>query len=357
MLSFRWRIVFVLLLLWEPRQSFALNAGPTSAVILTKVLFHGVLHGEAATIRDGNHKFHIRIFGSDSGLVHEESLNAEVRDGSYDILLGSTSPLLVNLKDESDIHVAIDGGADMKVRGKLSAYVLVRDNTLSNTLQNEASRVFIPLDNERISAQLAENIARQRGLLIDPVYVRSSSAFLPYVSPVAGLMVEMSIAPPTASMPLDPYELGKYGRISIEYNNFASIDGDRFGIAAQALHVAHHLLFYSAGLSSDINNDGMFLLTAGMASYQTGNSRNEPFVNAPFMRLKFQTSEDVVFGYSELETTMNYRSYISGTVGLGMRVSRGVSLIGGFQHTEFVMPTEQIVRQVNGLQGIIRWGM
>jgi hypothetical protein len=356
MFSFRWVGVFVFLSLLGPAQGFALSTGATINIITTKVLFHGVLHGEATAVRDGTHAFHIRIFGSDSGLVHEENMDAEVRGGMYDILLGSTAPLLANLKDECDIHVAIDGGTEMKVRSKLSAYVLVRDNALSNTLQNENTRVFIPLDNEHISAQLAENIARERGLLIDPVYVRSPT-YLPYVSPVAGLTVEMSIAPPSASMPLDPYELGKYGRIGVEYNNFASIDGDRFGMAAQALHVAHHLLFYSAGLSSDINNDGMFLLTAGMARYQTGNNRDEPFIDAPFMRLKFQTSEDVVFGYSELETTMNYRSYISGTVGLGMRVSRGVSLIGGFQHTEFVMPTEQLVRQVNGLQGIIRWGM
>ena len=42
------------------------------------------------------------------------------------------------------------------------------------------------------------------------------------------------------------------------------IDGSDIGIAAQALHVAHHLLFYSDGrFRSDINNDGMFLPDRG----------------------------------------------------------------------------------------------
>ena len=356
MLSCRYLFFLGVVLLCGTGSSFALDIGTTSNILTTKVLFHGTLHGETASIPDGNHKFHIRIFGSDSGLVHEETLEAEIRGGVYDILLGSTSPLLANLKDECDIHVTIDAGVETNVHSKLSAYILIRDNALANTLQNEKERIFIPLDNEQISAQLSEKIARQRGLLIDPSYVRSS-AYLPYVSPLAGLTVEMSIAPPSANMPLDLYELGKYGRISIEYNNLIAMGTGHVGVAAQALHVAHHLLLYSAGLTSDINNDGMFLLTAGVAHYQTGNSRDEPFVDAPFMRLKLQTSEDIIFGYSELETTMNYRSYISGTVGLGMRVSNGVRLIGGFQHTEFVMPTERNLRQVNGLEGIIRWGM
>jgi len=101
----------------------------------------------------------------------------------------------------------------------------------------------------------------------------------------------------------------------------------------------------------------MFLITAGLAYYQTGNSRDEPFVGAPFIRVKFQSSEKVVFLYSELEATMNRRAYISGTTGLGIRVSPVFRLIGGYQHTEFLMPTEQLVRMVNGFQGTMQWGM
>jgi hypothetical protein len=101
----------------------------------------------------------------------------------------------------------------------------------------------------------------------------------------------------------------------------------------------------------------MFLLTAGFAYYQAGNSRDEPFVGAPFMRVKFQSSEKMIFAYSELEATMNSRAYISGTAGVGIRVSPMLSLIGGYQHTEFIMPTEQLIRMVNGFQGTMQWGM
>jgi hypothetical protein len=176
------------------------------------------------------------------------------------------------------------------------------------------------------------------------------------LTPPPGLIIEMSVAPPM-NVPTDPYDLGKYGRVSVDYTGIASFDGTELGVAAQALHVAHHLLFYSAGISSDINNDGMFLFTVGISHYQSGNSRAEPFVDAPFIRLRFQSSPDNIFGYSEIETTMHFRSYISGMVGLGIRLSPMVRMIGGFHHTEFVMPTERLVQQVNGLEGIISWGL
>ena len=123
------------------------------------------------------------------------------------------------------------------------------------------------------------------------------------------------------------------------------------------MHVAHHLLLYAGGLTSDINNDGMFLLTMGWAHYQTGNASTEPFVDAPFVRMKFHTNADEVFGYSEFETTMHMRAYISATIGLGIRLTPDVQLIGGYAHTEFAMPSEQIVRMVDGFHGIINWGL
>jgi len=176
------------------------------------------------------------------------------------------------------------------------------------------------------------------------------------LTPLSGLRVEISLAPPS-NIPTDPYELAKYGRIAVEYLRAAQLDGAPVGLMAQALHVAHHLLFYSAGLTTDVNNDGMFLFTAGLAHYQTGNSRAEPFVDAPFIRLRFQSSPENIFAYSEIEATMHFRSYISGMAGIGMLLSPSVRIIGGFHHTEFVMPTEQLVQQVNGLEGIISWGM
>ena len=175
------------------------------------------------------------------------------------------------------------------------------------------------------------------------------------IGPPAGLIIEMSLAPP-ANIPTDYYALAKYGRISVDYTRVGVLDGANLGVAAQALHVAHHLLFYSAGLSSDINSDGMFLISAGLAHYQTGNDY-EPFVDAPFVRFRFQSSPDYVFMYSEIETTMHFRQYISGMAGLGLRVSPSLRLMGGFHHTEFVMPSQQMVQMVNGLEGIISWGM
>jgi hypothetical protein len=175
------------------------------------------------------------------------------------------------------------------------------------------------------------------------------------LAPPAGLIIEMSLAPPE-NIPTGYYDLAKYGRVGVDYTRAAVVDGANLGLAAQALHVAHHLLLYSAGLSSDINNDGMFLLTAGIAHYQTGNDQ-EPFVDAPFIRFRFQSSPNYLFMYSEIETTMHFRQYISGMAGLGLRVSPSLRLMGGFHHTEFVMPAEQMVQMINGLEGIISWGL
>jgi hypothetical protein len=175
------------------------------------------------------------------------------------------------------------------------------------------------------------------------------------LAPPPGLIIEMSLAPPE-NIPTGYYDLAKYGRIAVDYTRVGMIDGANLGLAAQALHVAHHLLLYSAGISSDVNSDGMFLLTAGIAQYQVGNDE-APFVDAPFVRFRFQSSQDYVFLYSEIETTMRFQQYISGMAGLGLRVSPSLRLMGGFHHTEFIMPSEQTVQMINGLEGIISWGL
>src|SRR5438132_6357854 len=90
-----------------------------------------------------------------------------------------------------------------------------------------------------------------------PDKIAPFSIFPRGIVPPPGLRIEMSVAPPADNMPHTPYELGKYGRITVEYSHLTTLDGSYLGMAAQALHVAHHLLFYSAGLTSDINNDGM----------------------------------------------------------------------------------------------------
>ncbi len=191
---------------------------------------------------------------------------------------------------------------------------------------------------------------------LEQIFVPSPIYLVPRdIAPPEGLILEMSLAPPV-DIPHDPYDLAKYGRISIDYTRVAMIDDADFGIAAQALHVAHHLLFYSAGVTSDINNDGMFLLTAGLAHYQTGNDFS-PFVNSPYIRFRFQSSQETVFAYSEIETTMHFRQFITGMAGLGFRLSPAVRVMGGFHHTEFVMPEQRFVQIVQGLEGIISWGM
>jgi len=177
------------------------------------------------------------------------------------------------------------------------------------------------------------------------------------ITPPEGFRVEMSVAPPADNMPRTAYDLGKYGRVAVEYTHLTNFDGAYIGLAAQALHVAHHLLFYSFGLTTDVNNDGMFLITTGFAHYQSGNARWEPFVNAPFMRFRFQAGENEIYAYSEIETTMHFREYISGMAGLGLRISPVLRMVGGVHHTEFVMPTERLIRQVDGFQGIICWGL
>jgi hypothetical protein len=123
------------------------------------------------------------------------------------------------------------------------------------------------------------------------------------------------------------------------------------------MHVAHHMLFYSGGISTDVNGDGMFMFTVGQAHYRVGNRRYEPFVDAPFMRMKYHSSPEKIFVYGEVETTMHMRSLVTGTVGLGFRLSEGIKFIGGLHHTEFWMPTERQNRVVEGLHGIFSYGI
>jgi len=221
-------------------------------------------------------------------------------------------------------------------------------NYRPSSINDRSSNLDDRSSNESVSVQSGAGLPRGINF---PFSVESSS-----LAPPPGLRIEMSLSPPT-NIPTNPYELGKYGQITVEYTRLVNLEGADMGLAAQALHVAHHLLFYSLGVSNDINSDGMFIFSVGLAHYQTGNNRNEPFVDAPFARFRFQSSPKDIFVYSEIETTMHFRSYISGIAGLGMRISPTLRIIGGYHHTEFVMPSEQMVQQVNGLEGIISWGM
>ncbi|MEO8872136.1 MAG: hypothetical protein ABI444_05595 [Candidatus Kapaibacterium sp.] len=329
------------------------GATPSQLGFASKVLFHGVLPG-TIKVRDGEHEFRIRVYGKDGALVHEEIVRADVRTNSYDVLLGSTNPLIVNAKEEYTVGVSIDNQKEIRDASTLKLSSVLSEELLGVTLDVQQNRLISAIDRGEVSAQYAERLAGQRGLLSNPYYGGIPS-FPRFISDLAGLKVEMSLASPNLPT-LNAYDMAKYGRIAIEYNNFATIDGNNFGIAGQAMHVAHHLLLYAAGFTTDINGDGMFMMTLGAARYQIGNSRDEPFVNAPFVRFKYQSSNARIFGYSEFETTIHFRSYISGTVGIGLRINDRLKLIGGLHHTEFVMPTEQQVRIVDGFHGIVNWG-
>jgi len=336
-----------------PAQLLASGATPLVNSISKRVFFRGLL-SEALHTSDGEHQFRIRLFAKDSALVHEEVLKGVVRNGNYDLILGSTSPLTADLQEEYNVGITVDNQKEVIRATKFSPSSIMSEDMLDIAIRS-VNRPMPAFDPMEITAQMAEREALRNGTLVNTI-VRLMPQYSPLVSHVSGLKMEMSLAPPDAPNG-HYYEMAKYGRIGVEYNNFLSIDGNNYGLAAQALHVAHHLLLYSAGVTSDINNDGMFLFTFGGAHYQIGNSRAEEFVNAPFMRFKFQSSPSEVFLYSELETTMHFRSYISGTMGLGFRLSESVNVIGGFHHTEFVMPTERMTRMVEGLHGIINWGL
>jgi hypothetical protein len=238
------------------------------------------------------------------------------------------------------------------ILGTLSSGMWGRFDVCAQTIVNNASADMLPPTSNAIPDPISSDVGSELPVLptVTPFY------FVPRdIAPPPGLIIEMSLAPPE-NIPSSYYELAKYGRIAVDYTHLATINGANIGLAAQALHVEHHLLLYAAGVSSDINNDGMFILTAGLAQYQTGNDQ-AAFVDAPFVRFRFQSSPDYIFMYSEIETTMHFSQYISGMAGIGLRVSPSLRLMGGFHHTEFVTPAEQTVQMVNGLEGIISWGL
>src|ERR1051326_450023 len=84
-------------------NAFGNAATPAQKALAHKVLFHGVFSGTDLTITDGEHEFHVHLYGKDDGLVHDETLKAEVRQGRYDLILGTTTPLIASLKDLKDI--------------------------------------------------------------------------------------------------------------------------------------------------------------------------------------------------------------------------------------------------------------
>jgi hypothetical protein len=341
-------------------QSATATTAPGSNAPQKKFLYRGSLRsdrssGPMKTVPDGQHNFRVRLYSQDGALVHEESLQAEVLDGSYDIVLGSASPLYVDVRDLS-LSISVNGSQEVKCCDNLATTSTeLRDIDASQALrETTAIPVIIP---DEVSARAVERYAIANGFLKDAPFAALPSAIVNRANHMTGLRMEVGLALEQEKHAIGYYEAGKYGRINVEYNNLIEIDGNMFGIVGQAMHVAHHMLFYSGGISTDVNGDGMFLFTVGEAHYRVGNRRFEPFVDAPFMRMKFHSSPEKIFIYGEVETTMHMRSLVTGTVGLGFRLSPMVKFIGGLHHTEFWMPTEKQNRVVEGLHGILSWGI
>jgi hypothetical protein len=327
------------------------TTGPGSSIAGKKILFRRALPPSAPRLAEGRHEFSIRLYTNDGALVHEEKVTSDVSGDEFDIVLGSSKPLTLDITTEVILAISGNGLSD-RLRTRLDQGSLL-DESISGTI---TERAVSPLTPNLINAAAVERYAAAHGLISVPL-ARMISLIAPVESHLTGLKLEMALATPHAERVQGYYEAAKYGRINVELNNFVTIDGSKFGIAGQAMHVAHHLLLYAGGITTDINGDGMFMFTLGAAHYQTGNARWEPFVNAPFMRFKFHSTPKDIFLYSEIETTMHFRAMLTGTVGVGFRISPMVKVIGGLHHTEFVQPTERQIRLIRGFHGIINWGL
>lgn len=336
------------------------TTAPSSSTPQKKFLYRGSLRTERVSgtlkaIPDGQHTFRVRLYSQDGALVHEESLVTDVRNGHYDIVLGSATPLYVDVRDLS-LSISVNGSKEVKCCDNLaSSSTELRDFDASMLLREEL--VLSPIIPDEVSARAVERYAIANGFLKEIPTATLPSLITERPNHMTGLKMEVGLALEQDKQVVGYYEAGKYGRINVEYNNLFEFDGNMYGIVGQAMHVAHHMLFYSGGISTDVNGDGMFLFTVGGAHYRVGNRRWEPFVDAPFMRIKFHSSPEPIFAYGELETTMHMRSLITGTFGIGFRISPMVKLIGGLHHTEFWMPTEKTNRVVQGLHGIMSWGI
>jgi hypothetical protein len=330
------------------------TTAPSSAAPQKKMLYRGTLPQQLGALPNGEHSFKIRLYSKDGALVHEEELTARVQNGSYDIVLGSAAPLFVDVQDLA-LAISVNGSKEVRCCTNIVGAAELGEHRIDEALMNE--RPLHPIIPEEVNARAVERWAIANGFLNS-----APEAVLPAIihhapNHMSGVKMEMAFAMPHDENVVGYYEAGKYGRINIEYNNMFRWKGNNFGLVGQAMHVAHHMLFYSGGVSTDVNGDGMFLFTLGAAHYRVGNRRTEPFVDAPFMRVKFHSSPDRVFLYSEVETTMHIRSMMTGTFGLGVRMSNAVKLIGGLHHTEFWMPTERMNRVVRGFHGIFSYGI
>ena len=187
------------------------NAAPSGYAFARRLLYHGIVTEKNSTVSsgfsDGHHTFHIKLYAEDGSLVHEESIESDVLAGSYDLLLGSNAPLTVNPKRKYVIGIALDDGEEVRSEANLSTFTSLNESILPQTLNQAENRVYLPIDQNTISAQMAEKAAFQSGILM-PIAPRMQPHMAPYFSPLHGLNMEMSIASP--EMPTnDPYQMAK----------------------------------------------------------------------------------------------------------------------------------------------------
>lgn len=350
------KLLFVLVLLvvglHAATDAAHATTAPSAIAKLKRMLYRGQLPNQLPSLRDGNHDFKVRLYSKDGALVHEEIVNAAVQNGNYDIVLGSASPLYTDVKDLA-ISISVNGSDEVRCESLANASEL-NELSIDGSQIQEAVGAITP---DEVNARAVERYAIANGFLSSDPIAALPTLINRTINPMTGLKMEMAFAMPSDEKVNGYYQAGKYGRVNVEYNNMLHIDGNSFGLVGQAMHVAHHMLFYSGGITTDVNGDGMFMFTVGAAHYRVGNRRFEPFVDAPFMRVKFHSSPSDVFIYSEVETTMHLRAMLTSTIGLGFRISPMVKIIGGVHHTEFWMPTEHQNRIVRGLHGIFSYGI
>lgn len=345
-------LVIALTCLFSAQASSTTAPGNSSST--KKVLYHGTLPNELARLANGRHEFKVRLYAQDSALLHEELLSAEVYSGKYDIVLGSSTPLLVDIKSGLTLAISVNGSKEIRCCTNLDQASVLNESLELHAIESQKSiGAIIP---DEISASAVERYSIANGWLRNPEF-RAIPMFDLKPSHLTGLRMDLALATQFDEPIYGYYQAAKYGRINVELNNSILVGNDNFGVAGQAMHVPHSLLLYAGGISTDVNGDGMFLMTLGAAHYQTGNARWEPFVNAPFMRFKYHSSDEDIFLYSELESTMHARSFLTATVGVGFRINQSVKVIGGFHHTEFKQPTEKQTRQVRGIHAIFSWGV
>jgi len=329
-------LVFFLSLLLALLSSPAETYSKAEATVKVIVFHDALTPDQRKLIHDGTHLFKVTLL-QDSAIVSYEEQRSTIEGGEYNLLIGQMAALSLSSDPTYIIRVQIDHHEPME-----SGLCIQPARLLTTALQLS--------NGDSISAEQAEQLAEQKGNISAPVYTPFKPSL---IAPESGPLQFMVGASLPFNVPTDPYLMMKYGMLGVEAQNLFQAFDQPIGFVAKASHMPHHLMMYSIGLTTDVNRDSMLLVTMGLSYHQSGNSSLEPFVTSPYVWFRFNSSQKALFLYSDLEAIVNSRSYLSGMIGIGYRVSKNIEFVGGFHHTEFIMPTEQATYMVDGLKGMM----